>query len=99
MNQHGEPIKTDAQHGVEFGTRMPTALSDDVSVEFFFLPEVFRSEVCQGFDYQAVCRVLLEHGCLLPGAGRAFDVRVRLPGMGMANCYCIPATALGALDL
>ena len=53
------------------------------------LPEVFRSEVCQGFDYQAVCRVLLEHGCLAPDANRPFDCRPRLPGMGLASCYRI----------
>lgn len=98
LNEHGEPIKTNGQHLGEFGDKMPAALGDGVSVEFFILPEVFRSEVCQGFDYQAVCRVLLEHGALVPGAGRAYDCRQRLPGHGLANCYRI-APALFELDM
>lgn len=89
LNADGEPIKTDNQHGQEYGSRMPAALGEGVSFEYFILPETFRSEVCQGFDYQAVCRVLLEHGCLSPSAGRSFDCRTRLPGLGMATCYRI----------
>ncbi|WP_367065239.1 DUF927 domain-containing protein [Oryzisolibacter sp. LB2S] len=98
LNEHGEPIKSNGQHLSEFGEKMPVVLGEGVSVEYFILPEVFRSEVCQGFDYQAVCRVLLEHGALVPGAGRAFDCRQRLPGHGLANCYRI-APALFELDM
>lgn len=98
LNEHGEPIKTNGQHLGEYGDKMAASAGEGVSVEFFILPEVFRSEVCQGFDYAAVCRVLLEHGALVPGTGRAFDCRVRLPGHGLANCYRIPPT-LFELDI
>ncbi len=94
----GKPIKSDAEHLREYGERMTPRDAEGVSVEFFILPEVFRSEVCQGFDYQAVCRVLLEHGCLAPDANRPFDCRPRLPGMGLASCYRI-TPALFALDM
>jgi len=53
INEHGEPIKRDSQHLVEFGDKMPADLGEGVSVEYFILPEVFRSEVAQGFDAQA----------------------------------------------
>ena len=86
-----------AQHQREYGERMAPADGEAVSVEYFLLPEVFRAEVCQGFDYQAVARVLLEHGALLPSSGRAFDCKQRLPGLGLSNCYRIPP-ALFALD-
>lgn len=98
LNADGEPIKTNSQHLGEYGDKMSPAAGEAVSTEYFILPEVFRSEVCQGFDYQAVCRVLLEHGALVPGAGRAYDCRVRLPGHGLANCYRIPP-ALLELDI
>ena len=98
LNADGEPIKSNSQHGTEFGDRMPAALGEGVSFEYFILPEVFRAEVCQGFDYQAVARVLLEHGALLPGTGRAFDCKQRLPGLGVSNCYRI-TPALFALDV
>lgn len=89
LNAEGEPIKTDNQHGHQFGERMPASLGEGTSYEYFILAETFRAEVCQGFDYQAVCRVLLDHGCLTPDKGRPFDCRPRLPGVGPATCYRI----------
>ena len=89
LNADGEPIKTNNQHGQEFGDRMPAALGEGVSFDYFILAETFRAEVCQGFDYQAVCRVLLVHGCLTPDNGRPFDSRPRLPDVGPATCYPI----------
>lgn len=95
LNAEGEPIKTDNQHGHEFGERMPAALGEGVSFEYYILAETFRSEVCKGFDYQAVCRVLLEHGCLVPGKDRPFDCKPRLPGMGTVRCYRITPAIFG----
>lgn len=97
VDSEGRPVKSDAEHQREYGERMTPTDGEGVSVEYFVLPEVFRSEVCQGLDYQAVARVLLEHGALLPSAGRAFDCKQRLPGLGLSNCYRIPP-ALFALD-
>ena len=98
LNADGEPIKTNSQHGAEFGDRMPAALGEGVSFEYFILAETFKGEVCQGFDPVAVCRVLLEHGCLIPDKGRPFDCKPRLPGLGLTRCYRIPP-ALFELDL
>lgn len=60
---------------------------EETRVEYFVLPEVFRSEICRGFDYKAVCKVLLQHGCLKPAKGREYDAKHRLPGLGPAWCY------------
>ncbi len=98
LGDDGQPIKTNSQHGHEFGERMPAALGEGVSFEYFVLAEAFRAEICQGFDYQAVCRVLLDHGCLAPDKGRAFDCKARLPGIGKATCYRI-TPAIFDLDL
>lgn len=98
LNAEGEPIKTDSRHAVEFGDQMPTSMGADVSVEYFILTETFRTEVCQGHDYQAVCAVLLQHGCLMPDKGSAWDCKPRLPGMGNARCYRVPP-AIFDLDL
>jgi putative DNA primase/helicase len=64
-------------------------LNEGGSVHYFVLPECFRSEICQGFDYKAVARVLIDHGCLIPSKGRPFDSKHRLPGMGKepVSCY------------
>lgn len=89
LNADGEPIKTDNQHGHQYGERMPATLGEGVSHEYFILAETFRAEVCQGFDYKAVCRVLVDHGCLAPDKGRSFDCKPRLPGIGLTWCYRI----------
>ena len=98
VNDQGEPIKTNSQHGAEFGERMPADLGEGVSFEYFILVETFKAEVCQGFDFKAVCRVLLDSGCLLLDKGRAFDCKPRLPGIGLTWCYRIPP-AIFDLDL
>ena len=98
LNADGEPIKTNNQHGHEFGDKMPSALGEGVSFEYFILAETFRAEVCQGFDYQAVARVLVDQGCLAPDKGRSFDCRPRLPGLGHATCYRVTPAIFG-LDL
>jgi putative DNA primase/helicase len=98
LNAEGEPIKSNSQFGTEYGDRMPAALGENVSFEYFVFSESFRAEVCQGFDYQTVCRVLLDRGCLKPDANRSFDTRARLPGTGLTWCYRIPP-AIFDLDL
>ena len=98
LGEDGQPIKTNSQHGAEFGERMPAALGEGVSFEYFVLAEAFRAEICNGFDYQAVCRVLLDHECLAPDKGRSFDCKARLPGIGNATCYRI-TPAIFDLDI
>jgi putative DNA primase/helicase len=98
VGEDGQPIKTDADHQREFGERMSAAMGEGVKFEYFILPETFRAEVCQGFDYKTVARVLLDHECLMPDKGRAFDTRQRLPGLGLGWCYRI-MPALFELDL
>lgn len=98
LNDRGEPIKTNHDHATDYGDRMPATLGENVSVEYFVLSEVFKSELCQGFDAQAVARVLLEHGCLTVKEPGRFNVTERLPGMGLTRCYRI-APRIFELDL
>lgn len=89
LNDRGEPIKTNHDHATDYGDRMPATLGENVSVEYFVLSEVFKSELCQGFDPQAVARVLLEHECLTVKEPGRYSVKERLPGLGSARCYRI----------
>ncbi len=98
LNEDGEPIKTNSQHGAEFGDRMPAALGEAVSFEYFVLAETFKAEVCKGFDVQAVCAVLLEHGCLTVKEPGRYSIKTKLPGIGPARCYLI-TPAIFDLDL
>lgn len=85
----GKTIDSNAQHMAAYGEKMQARDGEETSVEYFVLAEVFRSEVCEGLDYQAVCRVLRDSGDLVTGNGGRFDQRARLPGLGMATCYRI----------
>ena len=106
LNAEGEPIKTDSQHGVEFGDKMTPAMGEGVSTEYFVLAEVFRAEVCRGYEVATVCRLLSEHGCIVPeyraapeqGQVRRYDTNHRLPGIGVTRCYRI-TPKLFELDL
>lgn len=85
VDSDGQPIKSKS---TSIGAGNKNQIEDS-SIEYFIMSETFRSEVCQGFDYQAVCRVLIEHGCLLPDKTRSFDCKPRLPSLGPTYCYRI----------
>ena len=89
VNDKGQPIKTTINLVTGDVERMPTELGENVSFEYFVLAECFRCEICQGFDAQAVARVLLEHGCLIVPEGKHQTVKTRLPGIGPSRCYRI----------
>ncbi|WP_341684942.1 DUF927 domain-containing protein [Limnohabitans sp.] len=98
VSEDGKPIKTDADHQREYGERMHSADAETVSVEYFILPEVFKGEVCKGFDHAAVARVLLDKGCIKPDAAGRYDCKPGLPGMKSGRCYRI-TPAIFALDV
>lgn len=62
--------------------------------EFYILREVFRGEVCKGFDHKAICRLLDDLGCLVT-EGKGYDRKERLPLMGNTRCYRINAKIWG----
>ena len=98
VSEDGKPIKNDAEHQREYGERMASNMAESVSTEYFIHAEVFKAEVCRGFDAGAVARVLSDRECLIPDKGRPFDCKPRLPGVGLSRCYRI-SPAIFALDL
>ncbi|MES2000363.1 MAG: DUF927 domain-containing protein [Pseudomonadota bacterium] len=58
--------------------------------EYYVLREVFRGDVCRGFDYRAIAKQLAGLGCL-EMEGRSYTRKERLPGMGNTSCYRINA--------
>jgi putative DNA primase/helicase len=67
---------------------------DIIGWEYFFLVETFRNEVCEGFDWKAVLKLLRDRGHLVPDKGRPFDCKPRLPGFGPTVCYCVKSSIL-----
>ncbi len=91
LAEDGKPVRTQTDHQREFGERMPSAAGEGTQVEYFVLQEVFRSEVCRGFDHEAVAKLLQRRGHLAHEAGR-LSVKARLPGMGNVRCYQLRPT-------
>jgi uncharacterized protein (DUF927 family) len=74
------------------GFRRP---ADDGGIEYYVLPEAWRSELCAGLDARAVARALVERGWLIPDADGKPQSRHRLPGMGTVRCYRLSSLILG----
>jgi putative DNA primase/helicase len=76
----------------EFGERMHAKDGEHCLTEHYVLREVFRTEVCEGFDHVAVAKVLDKRGHLVTEKGGRPDRAERLPGMGSTRCYRIKPT-------
>ncbi|MFZ2828698.1 DUF927 domain-containing protein [Hydrogenophaga sp.] len=92
-------------NGLPIGIRKTPEFAHEISnpegesVEFFILPEVFKSEICKGYDSEAVARVLRDRECLQAKEPGRFTVSMSLPGgIGKARCYHVNARIF-ALDL
>ncbi|WP_137719959.1 DUF927 domain-containing protein [Methylobacillus flagellatus] len=56
--------------------------------EYYVFPVTFEQEVCTGFDYRTVCRLMVERGMLMT-EGKSFKRKERLPGGEYPRCYRI----------
>ena len=61
---------------------------------YLIFPEVFRSEICRGFDSSAVARALAARGYLEHERGRHTKA-ARLPGLGKTRIYSVKTSILG----
>ena len=63
---------------------------EDGAIEYLILPEVWRSEVCAGFDPTMVAKVLASRDMLQKGSDGKPQVKVRLPGFASTvRCYIV----------
>jgi putative DNA primase/helicase len=81
-------------HRAGFRRSIKNAVGDTDGWEYYVLIETFRTEICEGFDYKAVLRVLRDREYLEPDKGRSYDCRARLPGQGHTRCYRIKSSIL-----
>lgn len=91
VTDEGVHISTDSKHLQEFGEKMSSKDGERIQYEYFVLPEVFRTEICKGFAYEAVCKVLVDHECLVMNEPGRYAKKVKLPALGQTRCYHIPA--------
>ncbi|MFM0287894.1 DUF927 domain-containing protein [Paraburkholderia megapolitana] len=81
------PISSNKDFYAAFGDAMGEESAAGCEIEYYVLSEVFRSEVCKGFDHKAVARLLVEVGALIPEGESRPDRKERLPGMSAQRCY------------
>ena len=84
----GKAIKKNSDHQREYGEKMQPEDGEGTQTEYFILPEVFDREICQGYDPQAVKRLLRDRGHLEPD-GQHLHRKERLPTMGNLRCIKI----------
>lgn len=85
-------------NGLPIGVRKTPEYAHEISdpeaesVEFFIFPEVFKTEICKGYDPDAVARVLRDRECLQAKEPGRFTVSMSLPGgIGKARVYHVTA--------
>jgi uncharacterized protein (DUF927 family) len=100
LELHGEARFTDSDRANADDSHAPKTLNragfreknHEGELEFFCLPEVFKTEICKGFDSRSVARLLIDRGCMKPGDGRNLATKKRLPGCGMQRVFHILPT-------
>lgn len=66
--------------------------------EFFVYTETFKSEICAGYDYKVIQKLLDKHGALIrPNSGKAYTRSERLPAEGMQYVYRFNSKVFGLL--
>jgi putative DNA primase/helicase len=92
VDDKGEPLKFDA--ATDFIERRASGDASErnlAAVEYLMFPEQFRTEVCKGFDAQAVAKLLRARGCLKHERNKLTN-KQRLPGTGKAPVACYHLT-------
>jgi len=82
----GKAISTPTDHHKAFGEAIHPDESEKIEQEYFVLPEVYRNEICKGYDHKTVSKLLIKNGMLDPGPKSATRSE-RLPGIGNISCY------------
>lgn len=86
LTSEGAPINSNADHHKEYGDVIHPREAEGTEQEYFVLPEVFRKEICKGFNPKSVTRLLIERGLLVTDKDGATR-RERLPTLGLVRCY------------
>lgn len=80
------------------GWRKHDGAGEEAKVDFFIYPEVFRNEVCKGFDAKAVAALLSNKGFLRSEKGGRLDPKVTLPGEGSRRVFHVLSAIWGDTD-
>ena len=92
MEQHGESrfsLAWDRENERPVSNRAGFRRAGEAGATYYVLPEVFRKEVCKGFEPSTVARAMAARGWLVTEPNRPNKVE-RIPGEGSLRVYVIP---------
>jgi putative DNA primase/helicase len=90
IKDDGTAINSKMDYSSAFGHEVPSMLdAESILVEYLVSPDIFRNEICKGFDHRAVSKLLSARGFLKVDAEGRADIKTRIPGMGAPRFYCI----------
>lgn len=107
IEQHGEGRFTDFSRPVAEDNHATKTLHrcgyrrhESGLTEWYVFPESFKSEVCKGFDFRDVAKLMLKCGHLEAGPekDRPYTVKVDLPGEGRKRVYHVLSALFGDDD-
>lgn len=67
--------------------------------EYYVLEEVFKNEICQGYDWKRAAKLLVEKGYLKPSSDKKSTRTENLPGLGRVRCYRFERIPVGKEEL
>lgn len=102
LELHGEARFTDIDRSNVDENHAPRTLNRagfreknaDGKLQFYCTPEVFKAEICKGFDYATVARLLIDRG-YMKGDGKHLQPKKDLPGEGRKRVFHILPTIWG----
>lgn len=86
LSADGTAISTDTDHHRAYGDKVHPTAADESRQEYFVLAEVFRNEICKGFNPKTVTSLLRKHDLLMTD-GESATRKERLPGIGNTRVY------------
>lgn len=99
LELHGEARFTDIERTVVDDNHTPRTMNKagfrtknhEGNLEYYCYPEVFKAEICRGFDYRAVARLLIDRG-FMKSDGKHLQPKKDLPGEGRKRIFYILPT-------
>jgi uncharacterized protein (DUF927 family) len=90
LNGHSDPIHEKVVNRAGFRVE-----EDGEATAYLILPEVFRREICEGFDYKTVAKALEDRG-FLEAQPPHLAKKCRLPDVGNVRVYAVRSSILNA---
>lgn len=87
LTVEGIAINSNSDHHKAFGDVVHPRDAEGTEQEYFVLPEVFKKEICKGFNPKSVTRLLVERNLLMTDGASSATRKERLPGLGLVRCY------------